>query len=227
MPGRLIVLAGLPGAGKSSLAREIARRLGAVWLRVDTMDQAIWASGTAPEDLQDWTYRAAAAAAADNLALGLTVVADCVNDWTEARDGWQAAGARAGAEVQWLEVVCSDLGEHRRRVETRVSDIAGFKLPDWAAVEGRAYHGWDRARVTVDTAGRELGECVDEAMAARLPFSPCGRRCRRRRRMRGVGAAPMTGHRRPGGGARPLIRRFAPPSPTRGEGCVCVVQSPT
>jgi predicted kinase len=166
MVGRLIVLAGLPGAGKSSLAREIARRLGAVWLRVDTMDHAIWASGTAPDDLQDWTYRAAAAVAADNLALGLTVVADCVNDWTEARDGWQAAGEAAGAEVRWVEVVCSDREEHRQRVETRVSDIAGFKLPDWAAVAAREYHAWDRAHVTVDTAGRGLDECVGEALAA-------------------------------------------------------------
>ena len=58
---RLIVLAGLPGSGKSTIARELARRTGAIWLRVDSMDQAIWASGTAPRDLQDWTYRAAQA----------------------------------------------------------------------------------------------------------------------------------------------------------------------
>jgi predicted kinase len=52
---RLIVLAGLPASVKSTIAREVARRTGAVWLRVDSMDQAIWASGTAPTDLQDWT----------------------------------------------------------------------------------------------------------------------------------------------------------------------------
>jgi predicted kinase len=40
---RLIVLAGLPASGKSSIARELARRSGAVWLRIDSMDQAIWA----------------------------------------------------------------------------------------------------------------------------------------------------------------------------------------
>lgn len=166
MKARLIVMAGLPGVGKSAIARELAGRRGAVWLRIDSMDQAIWNSGTAPEDLRDWTYRAGQAVAEDNLRLGLEVVADCVNDWTAAREGWAAAAARAGVEAVFVEVVCGDPAEHRRRVETRVGDVAGLTLPDWAAVQGRDYHAWDRPRIVVDTAGRELDACVDEVMAA-------------------------------------------------------------
>jgi predicted kinase len=163
---RLIVLAGLPGAGKSTIARALAERIGAVWLRVDSMDQAIWASGTAPFDLQDWTYRAAQAVAEDNLRLGRDVIGDCVNDWTIARDGWQAAGGRAGASVHWLEIVCTDPTEHRRRVETRVSDLPGLNLPDWHTVASRDYHPWDREHVTIDTARRGVAACVDQALAA-------------------------------------------------------------
>src|SRR5262249_8145820 len=33
---RLIALAGLPGVGKSSIARHLARRFGAIWLRIDS-----------------------------------------------------------------------------------------------------------------------------------------------------------------------------------------------
>ena len=161
---RLIALAGLPGVGKSSIARNLARRTGAIWLRVDSMDQAIWASGTAPKDLLDWTYRAAQAVAADNLMLGLDVIADCVNDCEEAREGWDTAARTANAEVVWLEIVCSDAQEHRRRIETRSSDIAGLSLPDWNAVAGRAYAPWNREHFTVDTAGRSLEECVEEAI---------------------------------------------------------------
>jgi predicted kinase len=161
---RLIVFAGLPGAGKSTIARELALRIGAVWLRVDSMDQAIWASGTAPADLRDWTYRAAQAVAADNLRLGRDVIGDAVNDWQGARDGWQAAAA--GAEVIWVEIVCSDPAEHRRRVETRVSDVPGLVLPTWEAVITRDYHPWDRDHLTIDTAGRPVADCVEAVLAA-------------------------------------------------------------
>ncbi len=37
----LIVLGGLPGSGKSSIARELARETGAMWLRIDFIEQAI------------------------------------------------------------------------------------------------------------------------------------------------------------------------------------------
>jgi predicted kinase len=161
---RLIALAGLPGVGKSSIARHLAQRIGAVWLRIDSMDQAIWASGTAPSDLFDWTYRAAQAIASDNLSFGRDIVADCVNDCQDARDGWEAAASRAGVAIIWLEVVCGDPIEHRRRIERRSSDIVGLNLPDWNAVEARAYDEWNRDRLVIDTAHRSLEECVEEAL---------------------------------------------------------------
>lgn len=163
---RLIVFAGLPGAGKSTIAQALARRLGAIWLRADSIEQAIKASGVVPGDLKDAGYRAAQAVAEDNLRLGRDVVADCVNDWQVARDGWQLAGERAGAEVAWVEVVCSDLAEHRARVETRVVNVPGLTPPDWAAVIGREYHPWDRERLVVDTAKRSVDACMDEVLTA-------------------------------------------------------------
>jgi predicted kinase len=163
----LIALAGLPGAGKSAVAQELALRSGAIWLRADSIEQAIRDSGVVPGDLRDAGYRAAHAVAADNLRLGRDVVADCVNDWKIARDGWEAVGLRAGVEVVWVEIVCTDQVEHRRRVEARASDVPGLELPDWQAVISRDYHDWDRDRLVVDTAGRSIGESV-ELVVARL-----------------------------------------------------------
>ena len=41
----LIVFGGLPGSGKSSIARELARETGAMWLRIDSIEQPIRESG--------------------------------------------------------------------------------------------------------------------------------------------------------------------------------------
>lgn len=163
---RLIVFAGLPASGKSTIAREVALRTCAVWLRIDSLEQAILASQAVAGDIGDAGYRAACAAAEDNLRLGRDVIADCVNDWKMARDAWQDTGRRAGAQVLWVEIVCSDLAEHRRRVETRTVDVPGLIPPDWGSVIGRDYQGWDRDRLTVDTAGRTVAESVAEVLAA-------------------------------------------------------------
>lgn len=164
--GLLIAFAGLPGSGKSTVAQQLALRTGAIWLRANSIEQAIMDSGVVPGDLRDAGYRAAQAVALDNLRLGRDVVADCVNDWKIARDGWQAVGLRAGVEVVWVEIVCTDAAEHRRRIETRTAEVPGLKLPDWAAVIGRDYHDWDRDRLTVDTAGRSVEEAVEPILAA-------------------------------------------------------------
>jgi predicted kinase len=163
---KLIVLAGLPAVGKSTIAREVARRTGATWLRIDSMDQAIWASGTAPADLRDWTVRAAQSIAADNLLLGRDVVADCVNDWAGGRKLWSETGERVGVTVRWLEVICGDLGEHRRRVETRKTNVDGLTLPDWPAVLARQFDPWEQARIVLDTAHKDPESSVEEALAA-------------------------------------------------------------
>jgi predicted kinase len=163
---RLIVFAGLPASGKSSIARELAVQTGAVWLRVDSMNRAIWSSGTAPADLQDWTYRAAQAVATDNLKLGHDVIADCVNGWKGAKDIWQAAANQAKAQVAWVEITCSDVIEHRRRVETRTTDLPGLPLPDWDAVVGRDYQPWDGDHLVIDTANRSLAETVAAVLIA-------------------------------------------------------------
>jgi DNA polymerase III delta prime subunit len=70
----LIVLSGLPGVGKTTIARELARSLVAVHLRIDSIEQALRQTGWAVEAEG---YAVAQAVAVDNLRVGHTVVADC------------------------------------------------------------------------------------------------------------------------------------------------------
>jgi len=123
----LVVLAGLPGAGKSAIARGLAEQTGAVWLRIDSIEQAIRESGVVPGSLDDAGYRAAYAVAEDNLRLGRDVIGDSVNPWMLTRNAWRDAGLRAGARVMEVEVTCSDPDEHRRRVETRQVTAPGVE----------------------------------------------------------------------------------------------------
>ena len=162
----LIVFSGLPGSGKSSIASGIALKIGAVWLRIDSIEQAIRDSGVAAGSLDDAGYRAAYSVAEDNLRLGNDVVGDSVNPWPLTRNAWRDAGLRAGAQVLEIETLCTDFDEHRRRVETRASEVPGLNLPDWQAVSERDYHPWDRDRLTIDTAGRSVATCIERVLAA-------------------------------------------------------------
>jgi predicted kinase len=157
----LIVFGGLPGTGKSTISRLLAERLRAVYLRIDTIEQALRACGTLPAGVVTEGYAVAYRLAEDNLASGGTVVADSVNPLAVTRDGWISVAERVGVQVVEIEVVCSDATEHRRRVETRASDVPGLVLPTWDSVQQRAYDTWGRPRVVLDTAAGSPVEAVD------------------------------------------------------------------
>lgn len=78
-----IILGGLPGVGKTSIAKYLCEKLSAVYLRIDSIKQAIKnAQKVYPNGLKDVYaegYYAAYSVAKDNLALGNTVIADSVN----------------------------------------------------------------------------------------------------------------------------------------------------
>lgn len=162
----LIVFSGLPGAGKSTLARRLAERLKATYLRIDTIEQALRTCGTLPAGVVTEGYAVGYRVAEDNLRMGGIVVADSVNPLAVTRDAWVAVAERAAAAVLEIEIVCSDPDEHRSRVETRVTDVPGLVLPSWKTVQERDYQPWDRPRLVVDTAAGTAGAAVEAILAA-------------------------------------------------------------
>jgi predicted kinase len=160
--GVLIALSGLPGTGKSTLARHLAHRYGALHLRIDSIEQALMRTGMTMQAIGPAGYVVAYALAEDNLRLGRTVVADAVNPLAVTRTGWQAVAARAGVSILEVEVCCSNVQEHRRRVESRVADIPGHVLPTWQNVQGRDYEPWSSERVIIDTADASVDDCLQK-----------------------------------------------------------------
>jgi predicted kinase len=162
----LIVLSGLPGVGKTTIARALAASLGAVHVRIDSVEQALRNAGVTVEGEG---YEVAQAIAEDNLRVGLTVIADCVNPWPLTRDAWRSVADRAGTRVLEVEIVCSDVDTHRRRADSRRADIAGHRLPTWSEIVDRDYRPWDRERLVIDTAQSGVEACVRAIREAVAP----------------------------------------------------------
>jgi predicted kinase len=156
----LIIFGGLPGTGKTTIARDLARQIGAVHLRIDSIEQAIQDSEVISRPLNDAGYRVGYAVAEDNLRVGRTVIADSVNPIQLTRDAWIAVGKQERVIAVEFEITCSDINEHRRRVETRATDIRGSKPPTWQEVVHRDYSPWHRDRILIDTAHTSVEQNV-------------------------------------------------------------------
>jgi predicted kinase len=160
----LIVLGGLPGTGKTTLARLLSEAVQAAYLRIDAIEQSLRDLKQFQGGVDDAGYRIAYALAESNLQLGQTVIADSVNPIAITRNAWGDIAARTESRIVEIETICSDAEEHRRRIETRVVDIPGLVPPTWQQVVEREYEPWDRPHIVVDTAKLSPEDALKEIL---------------------------------------------------------------
>ena len=147
---RLILTCGLPGAGKTKLATQLAAERSAVRL---TKDEWLWALGSTPWDgptrerveHQLWRF------AQEALRLGLSVVLD-FGLWARIeRDEMRSAarGLGVGVELHYLDVPTDELW---RRIEARNSE------PPWDShpIRRADLDGWIRVFQAPSAAERAL-----------------------------------------------------------------------
>jgi predicted kinase len=135
---RLILTCGLPGSGKTTLARQLAADRGAVRL---TQDEWLWALGATPwdEETRDKVDRELWRLAQEILGLGLSVVLD-FGLWARVERDDMRGSARdlaVGIELHYLDVPTDELW---RRIDARNAEppwdahpISRADLDGWAA----------------------------------------------------------------------------------------------
>ncbi|WP_307812745.1 AAA family ATPase [Micromonospora coerulea] len=150
----LVVFAGLPGVGKSTLALRVGAALRAPVLPVDPVERALGRYGLVGDVPGMAAYGALAGLAEVQLDLGLSVVIDAVNPVASARGLWHDLAERAGVPLRVIEVHCGDEAEHRRRVEARQPAEPDPHVPTWeqTLLRRAEYEPIIGPRLVVDTA---------------------------------------------------------------------------
>ena len=169
----LFIFSGLPAVGKSTLARFLVKEFGAVYLRIDTIEQGL--KDLCRINVEGEGYRLAYRMAADNLQSGNNVVADCCNPIELTRQEWEELAVNNNCRFVNIEIICSDKVEHKKRAEQRNTEVANMKLPMWNDIENREYHEWHKSRIIIETAGKTIKQCqteLKEKVADSLHLSP-------------------------------------------------------
>lgn len=119
-PLLLIQLAGLPGAGKSTLARELAVSYRTVVLDLDTIKSALLGKDVPWGLAGGAAYEVIWALTDESLGLGRSVIIDTPARHANIPVRGQEIAERHGATYRFVECVCPDTDELRRRLRTRV-----------------------------------------------------------------------------------------------------------
>jgi len=141
----LVVVAGRPGTGKTTLATVLVPAPGPPYLRMDAIVIPLLRGGLTDDEAgaARAAYEVAHELAAENLRAGMAVVVDGLNPTHEGRAAWREIAEGARASLVLLETIVCDPREHRRRVDQRRRRSSGYVGPSWKSIGAQAYDPWD------------------------------------------------------------------------------------
>lgn len=156
----LVVFAGAPGVGKSTLARALARELRAAYLDKDTIKDAALELGrelkveNALQLAGALSYALLVPIARDNLTVGTDVIIDSPAGYRSFQDAIERLVRSVKVSFKLIECITTDEALLRERIERRSPDLPEHRVRDWDAYQ-QARERLERMsgpRLVVDTA---------------------------------------------------------------------------
>ncbi|WP_169739861.1 AAA family ATPase [Actinospica robiniae] len=163
-----ILVAGVPGAGKSTLAEGLARSLRAPVFSIDWQLGALTPFRVLTnENASPIAEMMLVAAQARQLQLGLDAVLDALGHKAVDRRRYRAIAENLGGSFVGVECTCSDDAVHRTRVEGRDRGIPGWKpTVAWEHVlrMKAAWEPWEEPHLVLDSAKQGSAEMLKLAL---------------------------------------------------------------
>lgn len=159
----VVQMHGEPGSGKSTVARELGSRLGAVVLDKDVIKAALLRTGIAEMEAAAGAYEVFFAQGRALVTAGQSIVLDNPVYWASVEQRWLEIADAAESPRILIECVCPDDAELTRRLVTR----AALESQPRERLNPERFPGIAETqfepRLTVDTT-RPLDEIVREAV---------------------------------------------------------------
>lgn len=133
---QLILLTGLPGTGKSTLAEKLSQKIKVPLFSKDNIEAALQRcdvntvlSGNQPVSFA--VYEILFTLVQQQLLLGQSCIIDCVAGHINVRERFKSIAHETNAKWIVIECVCSDEDMHKVRLLTRKRNIPGYHELNW------------------------------------------------------------------------------------------------
>ncbi len=153
MKQQLIIISGLPGSGKSTVAEGLAAKLKIPLLSVDPIESAIIKAGfTKSFETGLAAYLVAKELAAEQIKSSNSVIIDAVNAEEEGKDTWRSLAKDFKIPLTIIETTLDEV-EHKKRIESRVRNLHGIPEVTWDKVIERRkkYTQWKEPVLRLDS----------------------------------------------------------------------------